>query len=121
HAQEWSALGAPLANRPAVQRMLAEMRVQIDGARLTVYHAAWAADKNPAEAAQRAARVRLTTGEMLQRCVDLATMIFGGSGSSPATEAQRYVQGMVPAEALAAGMALAQAAIAAEVLATARR
>ncbi len=121
HAQEWSALGAPLANRPAVQRILAEMRVQIDSARLTVYHAAWAADKNPAEAAKWHARVRLTTGEMLQRCVDLATMVFGGPGPSPATEAQRFVQSMVPAETLAAGMALAQAAIAADVLAMARR
>jgi len=57
----------------------------------------------------------------LQRCVDLATMVFGGPGPSPATEAQRFVQSMVPAETLAAGMALAQAAIAADVLAMARR
>jgi acyl-CoA dehydrogenase len=53
HARDWVMFGAPLSTRPAVQRMLAEMRVDVESARWLVYHAAWLADEGKAVHADR--------------------------------------------------------------------
>ncbi len=58
YARDWKALGQPLAVRPAIQRYLAEMTIDIDAARWLVYHAACEIDEGkPAnEEAARAIR-----------------------------------------------------------------
>jgi acyl-CoA dehydrogenase len=117
HARDWVSLGAALAVRPAVQRMLAEMRVDVESARWLVYHAAWLADTGSAEALRGpAAQVRLATGEMLQRCVDRATMLFAGPGSSDQIEPNRLVHSLVPPQALELALEQARTAIAIEML-----
>jgi acyl-CoA dehydrogenase len=116
YAKSWTALGALLKERPAIQRMLAEMRVQIESARWLVYHAAWLADKQGASS-QVAAEVRLATGEMLKRATDLVTLIYGGPGPSPEIEIHRYVRSAVPMEALEFGMDCARTMIAVSLLA----
>jgi alkylation response protein AidB-like acyl-CoA dehydrogenase len=81
HARDWISLGAALAARPAVQRMLAEMGAGLESARWLVYHAAWLVDRGDDVAARRAAaEVRLITGELLKSSVAKATMIFNGPG-----------------------------------------
>ncbi len=115
HARDWIALGAALAVRPAVQRMVAEMRVEAESARWLVYHAAWLADKGE-PVREAAAQVRLFTGEMVQRAVDRVTMIYAGPGPSPEVEPQRLARSAVPAEALELALDHARAAVAAEVL-----
>ncbi len=117
HARDWVALGAPLAVRPAIQRMLAEMRVDVESTRWLVYHAAWLADTG-SESALRgpAAQVRLATGVMLERSIDRATMVFAGPGPSEQIEPERLVRSLVPAEALHLALEQARAVIAAEML-----
>lgn len=119
HARDWVSLGAPLSIRPAIQRMLAEMRVDVESARWLVYHAAWLAD-TAGDAALRvpAAQVRLATGEMLQRSVDRATMLFAGPGTSEQIEPNKLVRSQVPTEALELVLEQARAMIAAEMLRT---
>ena len=117
HARDWVSLGAPLAARPAIQRMLAEMRVDVEGARWLVYHAAWLADTGGDGALRGpAAQVRLATGEMLQRSVDRATMLFAGPGTSEQIEPNRLIRSLVPAEALQIALDQARAVIAAQML-----
>jgi alkylation response protein AidB-like acyl-CoA dehydrogenase len=116
YAKGWMTLGALLKERTAVQRMLAEMQVQIEGTRWLVYHAAWLADKQRPSVTV-AAQVRLSTGEMLKKVTDLVTLVYGGPGPSPEVEIHRYVRSAIPAEALELGLECARRTIAASLLA----
>jgi len=115
YANDWTSLGAPLKNRPSVQRMLAELDVQIKSTRWLVYHAAWLADKREPVRIP-ASEVRLATGGLLQKATDLVTMIFGGSGPSPEIEIHRFVRSAIPMEALELGLECARLTVAAQVL-----
>jgi alkylation response protein AidB-like acyl-CoA dehydrogenase len=117
HARDWISLGDTLAVRPAVQRMLAEMSVEVEAARWLTFHAAWQADTGAGDDLRRAAaQVRLATGEMLQRAVDRATMIFAGPGPSSQIEPQRFVRSVAPPEVLDLALEQARAVILAELL-----
>ncbi len=118
HARDWVALGAPLAVRPAIGRMLAELRVETESARWLIYHAAWSAGTGPAEAVgELALHVRLASGGLLQRAIDRATMIYTGPGPSAAIEPQRLARSAVPAEVLELSLESARASLAAGMLA----
>lgn len=117
HARDWVSLGAPLSARPAIQRMLADLRVDIESTRWLVYHAAWLADNGKkVEARHAATHVRLASGEMLKRSVDRATMIFAGPGPMPEIEPHLIVKSLVPFDALEMAMETARTAIAHELL-----
>lgn len=117
YTRDWVALGAPLAVRPAIQRMVADISVELEGARWLVYHAAWLADIGQSDSIRlQAAQVRLATGEMLKRAVDCATMMYAGPGPSAQIEPQRLVRSVVPFDALELSMENARAAITAKVL-----
>ncbi len=116
HARDWVSLGAPLSVRPAVQRQLAEISVELESARWLVYHAAWLADKGQ-PIRLPAAQVRLATGQMLQRAIDRVTTIFGGPAPAPNLLPQRMVRSQVSPEALEVALEYARASVAAEVLA----
>ena len=113
HARDWVSLGAALAVRPAIQRMIAEMRVEVESVRWLVYHAAYLVDtKKTAEIKLSAAQVRLASGEMLKHAVDRTTMIFAGPGPVPQIELHRIIQSTVPMEALELALENARAVIA---------
>ncbi len=77
YARDWKVLGQPLAVRPAVRRYLAEMAVELDGARWLVYHVAWEIDAGK-PANEGALRASVSASEMLRRAVDRTIQIFGG-------------------------------------------
>jgi acyl-CoA dehydrogenase len=117
HARDWVSLGTALSVRPAIQRMLAELRVQVESTRWLVYHAAWLADTQPAEKLRiPAAQVRLASGELLKRAVDSTTMVFLGPGPSAQIEPRRLVHSVVPMDALEQGLEQARAVIAKQML-----
>jgi alkylation response protein AidB-like acyl-CoA dehydrogenase len=117
YTRDWVSLGAPLAVRPAIQRMVAEMSVELQSARWLVYHAAWLVDSGQSDSVRlQAAQVRLATGEMLKRAIDRATMMYAGPGPSAQVEPQRLVRSMIPMDALELSVDNARAAIAADVL-----
>jgi acyl-CoA dehydrogenase len=116
YAQDWVSLGEPLKARPAVQRMLAEMRAQIDCSRWLVYHAAWMADRKESLRLP-SAEVRLVTGEMIRKTIDQVTMIYGGPGFLPGNGMPRMVKGILPEEAFELGLDSARVVIAEGVLA----
>jgi alkylation response protein AidB-like acyl-CoA dehydrogenase len=100
YARDWKALGQPLAIRPAAQRHLAEMAIEIDAARWLVYHAVCEIDAGKearevacsrrdgtsdsnsefreASARQAALRANLFASEMAQRAIDRTIEIYGG-------------------------------------------
>lgn len=115
HARDWVSLGGPLAVRPAVQRMVADLNAEVEAARWLVYHAAWLADRGQPVRAE-AARVRLFTGGLLQRAIDRVTMIYGGPGPSGQVLPHRLARSAVPAEALELALEYARSVLAAEAL-----
>jgi len=117
YARDWVALGEPLAVRPAIQRMLAEISVELESVRWLVYHAAWLVDTGGAKENRLAAmQVRLASGEMLKRTVDRVSMIYAGPGPSASIDPQRFVRSAVPFDALELSLDYARAAISSEVL-----
>jgi alkylation response protein AidB-like acyl-CoA dehydrogenase len=117
HARDWVSLGASLAVRPAIQRMLAEMRVEVESVRWLVYHAAWLIDAKGDDMLRvLAAQVRLASGVMLKHAVDNATMVYTGPGPSPQIDPQRFVQSAVPMDALELGLEQARIVVANQML-----
>jgi acyl-CoA dehydrogenase len=73
--------GRPLADRQAVQWMLADSYLEIHQCRLMTYHAAWKADSGQ-DIRVEASMIRLFAAEMQSRVIDRAIQIHGGVGLS---------------------------------------
>jgi alkylation response protein AidB-like acyl-CoA dehydrogenase len=78
-AKERKQFGQPIANFQAVQFMLADMAVQIEAARLLVYHAAVLKDAGQ-PFAKEASIAKLYASEMANRVTDKAIQVHGGMG-----------------------------------------
>jgi alkylation response protein AidB-like acyl-CoA dehydrogenase len=78
-AKERRQFGQPIANFQAVQFMLADMAVQIEAARLLVYHAAVLKDAGK-PFAKEASIAKLFASEMANRVTDKAIQVHGGMG-----------------------------------------
>ncbi len=72
--------GQYLSQLQGVQMALAEMDVDLKGARLLVYQAAFARDRGAARIPHEGAAAKLAATEMAQRVVDRAVQIHGGQG-----------------------------------------
>ncbi len=81
YAKERKTFGEPLANRQAIQWMLADAAVELNAARLMTYHAAWKADQG-LNFHVEASQVKLYADDMYLRVVDRAIQIHGGMGLS---------------------------------------
>jgi acyl-CoA dehydrogenase len=73
--------GRPLADRQAIQWMLADSALEIHQCRLMTYHAAWKADQGQ-DMRIEASMIRLFASEMQSRVIDRAIQIHGGVGLS---------------------------------------
>ena len=72
--------GRPLSEFQATQMALADMLVEIEGARLLVRHAAWLKDTGAERITREGAMAKLQATEMAQRVVDRAVQLHGGHG-----------------------------------------
>jgi acyl-CoA dehydrogenase len=81
YAKQRTTFGEPLANRQAIQWMIADSAVELNAARLMTYHAAWRADKGM-NFHMEASQVKLYADDMYMRVVDRAIQIHGGIGLS---------------------------------------
>jgi acyl-CoA dehydrogenase len=72
--------GAPLAALQLVQGKVAEMALDVDGAALHVYRAAWTKDAGAERVTREAAMAKLFATEAAQRVVDAAVQLHGGFG-----------------------------------------
>ncbi|MDX1500665.1 MAG: acyl-CoA dehydrogenase family protein [Woeseiaceae bacterium] len=84
--------GAPLAEKQAIQFMLADSVTELYAARLMTYEAARAIDRGASLKAQhsRCSIVKLFVSEMANRVADRAVQIFGGRGYMRENVAERF-------------------------------
>ena len=84
--------GAPLAEKQAIQIMLADSATELYAARLMTYDAARAADRGDDLKAlhTRCSMVKLYVSEVANRIADRAVQIFGGRGYMRENVAERF-------------------------------
>jgi acyl-CoA dehydrogenase len=71
--------GQPLAERQAVQFMVADSAIELHGARLMVYNCAWRSDRGE-DVRNLSYMVKITCTEMASRVVDRCIQVHGGVG-----------------------------------------
>ncbi|AEF40129.1 acyl-CoA dehydrogenase family protein [Hoyosella subflava] len=77
------AFGQPLSDYANVQDLIAQSRIEIDQARLHVYHAAWLIDQYGAKGARsEISAIKVSAPAMATRVIDRAIEVFGGMGVS---------------------------------------
>ncbi|MBI1963026.1 MAG: acyl-CoA dehydrogenase family protein [Candidatus Rokubacteria bacterium] len=89
HAKERSTFGAPLAQRQAIQWMLADAEVELRAARWLIWDGAWKADRGE-DARVEASIAKLYSSEVLGRVIDAAVQIHGGYGVSKEFPLERW-------------------------------
>jgi acyl-CoA dehydrogenase len=85
-ANERSAFGGPLGDKQFVQDFIARSRMEIDGARLMVLHAAWKMDTQGKRAArQEISMIKVVAANVLMDVLDRAIQVHGALGVSDDT------------------------------------
>jgi alkylation response protein AidB-like acyl-CoA dehydrogenase len=79
YAKERRQFGHPIAEYEAIQFMLADMRTQLDGARLLIRRAAWMQDQGMRTTLE-SAMAKLYAAQAAMRACDQAVQIHGGYG-----------------------------------------
>jgi alkylation response protein AidB-like acyl-CoA dehydrogenase len=80
YAQERVQFGKPIVEHQAVAFALADMRTEIDAARLLVWRAAWMGRNNRAFTAGEGSMSKLKAGEVAVAVTEKAVQILGGAG-----------------------------------------
>lgn len=98
HAMTRRAFGSPIADFQAVSHQLADIRLEIEAARLLVYSAAAAHDEGDTETLTgKAAMAKLHATETAQRAVDTAIQVLGARGlESDSTLSHLYLEVRAP-------------------------
>jgi butyryl-CoA dehydrogenase len=89
YSKERKAFGAPLAEKQAIQFMLADMATDIDAARLLIHRAAFLKDKKVRNT-RESASAKLFASEMATRVTHKALQIHGGLGYTRECDAERH-------------------------------
>jgi acyl-CoA dehydrogenase len=89
YAKQRETFGRPIADRQAIQWMLAEMATDLYAARSMVYHAAWKCDEGD-PIIQESSMCKLFATEMVNRVADHAVQIHGGMGWMRELDIERY-------------------------------
>lgn len=79
YAKQRIQFGEPIAHRQSIAFMLAEMAIDIDGARMMVWEAAWLLDQGK-DATKETAVMKHFVDDMAVRVADQALQILGGYG-----------------------------------------
>ena len=89
YSKERKAFGAPIADKQAIQFMLADMATEIDAARLLILRAATLKDKKVRHTSESSV-AKLFASEMATRVTHKALQIHGGYGYSKEFDAERH-------------------------------
>jgi alkylation response protein AidB-like acyl-CoA dehydrogenase len=91
YAKERTAFGAPIGAKQLVQKMIAEIAVKVDAARLLTYRAAWKADNGQADL-KELSMAKLYATEIGTECANLAIQVHGGFGFMDECPPSRYLR-----------------------------
>jgi alkylation response protein AidB-like acyl-CoA dehydrogenase len=89
YAQQRSQFGVPIASFQAIQFSLAQVRTELDAARLLVLRAAWLKDRG-ATFTREAAQAKLYASEAANRAAYACLQVFGGYGYMREYGIERY-------------------------------
>ncbi len=89
YAKERKAFGEPIANKQAIQFMLADMATELDAARLLTHRAAWMKDQGVRHS-KESAMAKLFASEAATRIAHKALQIHGGYGYSTEFDVERH-------------------------------
>ena len=89
YAKERKAFGEPIANKQAIQFMLADMATELDAARLLTHRAAWMKDQGVRHT-KESAMAKLYASEAATRITHKALQIHGGYGYSTEFDVERH-------------------------------
>jgi acyl-CoA dehydrogenase len=93
YAKERKTFGRPLAQRQAIQWMLADSEIELQAARLLTYQAAWKADLGKNYKVE-ASIAKVCATETAGRVVDRAIQILGGMGVAKELPLERWYREM---------------------------
>lgn len=89
YAKERKAFGEPIANKQAIQFMIADMAMELDAARLLTLRAAYLKDRGVRHS-QQSAMAKLFASEVATRVTHKNIQIHGGYGYSVEYDAERH-------------------------------
>ena len=90
YAKSRNTFGKLIAERQAIQHMIAQMGTEIQTARLLAYEAAWKFDQGHAIIVKEAAMAKLFADQMITRVSEMALRIHGGIGYTQAYPLERH-------------------------------
>lgn len=93
YAKERETFGKPLAQRQAIQWMLADSEIELRAARLLTYQAAWKADQGK-DFKTEASVAKVYATETAGRVVDRVIQVFGGMGVAKEMPLERWYREM---------------------------
>jgi alkylation response protein AidB-like acyl-CoA dehydrogenase len=91
YARERTAFGQPIAEFQGLRWMFADMKTEIDAARLLVHRAAWRADAG-LPYTQAASMAKLFASEAAMRACNKAVQVHGGYGYTREFPVERYLR-----------------------------
>jgi acyl-CoA dehydrogenase len=103
YALERKTWGQPIATRQSVAFSIADMRIELDAARLLVWEAAWTLDRGE-QATRESYLAKMVVDEMALKVTDEAVMVMGGHGfirENPVERWLRNARGFAAFEGLA--------------------
>ena len=80
YAEERTTFGKPIAKLQAVHFKIADMKIEIDGARLMARQCAWRKEVKGEQLGPLASAAKVYATEMAVRVTDMAVQVFGGWG-----------------------------------------
>jgi alkylation response protein AidB-like acyl-CoA dehydrogenase len=89
HANNRVTFGQPIAERQAIQWMIADSEVELEAARWVVLHAAWTVDQGR-DARHASAVAKLYGAQMVNHVVDRVMQIHGGMGYTRELPIERW-------------------------------
>jgi alkylation response protein AidB-like acyl-CoA dehydrogenase len=92
YAKERRQFDRPIADFQGVQFMLADMAMQVHGARLMVHHAAALVDRGASRAALEASMAKCFASDAAMRVTTDAVQIFGGYGYTREYPVERFMR-----------------------------
>jgi len=90
HARTRETFGRKLHEHQAIAFQIADMKVQIDAARLLTRRAAWLSEHSPAKFSKESSMAKVFASEMCNAVCARACQIFGGYGFSKEYPVERY-------------------------------
>jgi alkylation response protein AidB-like acyl-CoA dehydrogenase len=92
YARERMAFGKPIAQQQGIQFMLADMRVELEAARLLLYEAARKCDADAPDITLWSALAKLKAGDVAMKVTTDAVQILGGFGYSTEYPVERMMR-----------------------------